>query len=79
MRYVVLLVVMMAIWRLVDAGVIRWLVVWLWRRVLGGVLSVFGVGRVEDADADDERGSLFATAYRRLSALFGSEGDEAEL
>lgn len=72
-RYVGLFVAMFVGWRLLHAGVVRWLLVLLW----GRVLRVFGPRRAEDAD--DERGSLFAAAYRKIAMLLSGESEDGEL
>jgi len=79
MRYIILFFVMIAVWRLVDAGILRWLVSWVYRRLFRNVLGIFGVSSAADRDSDDERGSLFAAAYKNIASLFASEADDTEL
>lgn len=77
MRYQLLFIAIFAAWRLADAGLVRWLVVVLWRRVLR-IPLIFGLG-LSAEDADDGTGSLFATTYRRIAALLGNDGEDGEL
>lgn len=77
MRYVWLFAVMVVVWRLLDAGVLRWTFGLVWHRVLR-IPRVLGLSS-GNADVDDDRGSLFATAYRKISAALGAEVDDGEL
>jgi len=54
---------------------VRWLLGWIWRRLLG-VARSFGLLPEE---LDDDRGSLFATAYRNIVYLLGGESEDGEL
>lgn len=73
MRYVWLFFGIFSVWRLIDTGVVVWLVVMFWRHVLLRIVSIFGVGRANDFDGEEEeRISIFAIAYRQL---FGSDVD----
>lgn len=76
-RYVVLLASMAAAWRILDAGLCSRIVVWTWRFLLGR--AFVGAGTNEDSDAEEARGSLFASAYRHLTAAFGGDADDADL
>lgn len=75
LRYVLLFLAIFVIWRLLDAGVVRWLLGWVWRCVLR-VPRILGL---IPEDLDDDRGSLFATAYRYIVYLLGREGEDGEL
>lgn len=76
-RYIGLFLAMIVAWRLVDAGILRWLLFWIWRLVLSPVYHLFGFGASEDAAFDDEeRSSLFATAYRGITSFFGDSDSE---
>lgn len=75
-RYAALVLVVVVAWRVLDLGVLRWLAStsWRWGRRLP---QTFGIGlHVED---DEERGSLFAMAYRQLVSLLGGDSEDGEL
>jgi len=76
LRYVALFASLVVAWRLVDAGALRWLLLGLWRQITTRILSLVGLGPTEDLDMDDDRGSLFASAYRKIATLLGGEGEE---
>merc|ERR1712217_88917 len=76
-RYYGLFAAIFAAWRLADAGVFRWLIVLIWRRLLR-LLLLFGLGSSAE-DTDDETGSLFAVAYRKIAVLLGGDSEDGEL
>lgn len=77
LRYFLLFFAMVAAWKLVDAGAIRWVISTFWRKVLR-IPQIFGLGFVADP-MDDEPASLFATAYRKIVGLLGGGDEDGEL
>lgn len=75
-RYVVLMVTICAIWRLLHAGFLRWCFLLIWRRILR-IPQLLGLSLPDDID--DERGSMFETAYRKIASVFGGQDEDGEL
>jgi len=79
MRYVILFAVMVVVWKLLDAGVIGWIFMFVWRRFFVRGFELVGGTTSDDTDTEIDRGSLFATAYRKIVTLLGGEVDDNEL
>merc|ERR1712232_1424962 len=79
-RYLRLLVCMFVGFRLVDSGLLGKIAAPIYARFFGRTVRAVMGRRVhhEESEVDDGRGSLFASAYRQIVALFGAE-DEGEL
>jgi len=75
MRYVVLFVIVLCMWRLVDAGVLRWIVVSIWLRIARIPRVLVGTLQPED----EETGGFFAGLYRVLAGAIGIGGEDGEL
>lgn len=77
MRYVYLFLAMAVAWRLLDAGILRWILVFLWRLLLGPLLSLLGVPGAFNAAPEEEHGGPFSAAYNTIAGQFG-DGDGEE-
>mmetsp|Transcript_100278 Transcript_100278/g.281701 ORF Transcript_100278/g.281701 Transcript_100278/m.281701 type:complete len:476 (+) Transcript_100278:113-1540(+) len=74
LRYIIIFVLIAVAWRLLHAGFLRWLLRFVWRHILR-IPQILGLGE----DMDDERGSMFAAAYRKIAGLFGGADEDGEL
>jgi tetratricopeptide (TPR) repeat protein len=79
-RYLRLLLCMFTGFKLMDSGLLGKIAAPLYARFFGRTVRAV-MGRhtpVEESEVDDERGSLFASAYRQIVTFFGSD-EEGEL
>jgi len=70
-RYIILFVVVICLWRLVDAGVLRWIVVSTWLRIARLPRTI--VSKLQPDD--EEAGGIRAAVHRVLAAIVSGDED----